>query len=242
MSKQFKGKTCVYCAQPESSEDGDHVLSREFVLPRNRDGLPKVPACKVCNNVKSHLEHYLTAVMPFGGRHVAANETLSSMVPRRLQRNRRLHDSLSLFRSAIYTSHNGGPWVRLVSLPLDGDRLLRLCEMMVKGLTFHHWDVVLQNSDVVRATLLTRHGKRFVDPLLRLRGARQVNKSIGGGALNYEGVEVRDVERASIWKMSLYGAQMGEAHDCDAVGSDIYVFTSPADAENIVKFIDAVTQ
>ena len=70
MSEKYKNKTCVYCMTTNSSEDGDHVVSREFFLPEKRAGLPKVPACKACNNAKATLEHYLTAVMPFGGRHV----------------------------------------------------------------------------------------------------------------------------------------------------------------------------
>lgn len=94
MSKKYKGKTCVYCAVPNSSEDGDHVVSREFFLPEKRANLPIVPACKTCNNTKSKLEHHLTAVMPFGGQHADSNESLSTMVPPRLAKNNKLFSAL----------------------------------------------------------------------------------------------------------------------------------------------------
>jgi hypothetical protein len=55
-SKKFKGKTCIYCCIPESSECPDHVVARSFFLDRNRGNLPQVPACRSCNKKKSDLE------------------------------------------------------------------------------------------------------------------------------------------------------------------------------------------
>ena len=95
MSKRYKNQTCTYCVTPNSSEDGDHVVSREFFLPEHRANLPKVPACKECNNRKSRLEHYLTAVMPFGARHSDAGATLEKLVPRRLAKNAKLSRELA---------------------------------------------------------------------------------------------------------------------------------------------------
>jgi hypothetical protein len=37
-----------------------------------RSQIPQVPACIRCNRDKSDLEHYLTAVLLFGGRHANA--------------------------------------------------------------------------------------------------------------------------------------------------------------------------
>ena len=45
------------------------MFAREFFLTDRRAQFPKLPACETCNNVKSKLEHYLTAVLPFGGRY-----------------------------------------------------------------------------------------------------------------------------------------------------------------------------
>ena len=66
MSKRFRDKPCVYCLTNPSTTTGDHVFAREFFPEAARANLPKVPACESCNNEKSHLEHYLTAVLPFG--------------------------------------------------------------------------------------------------------------------------------------------------------------------------------
>src|SRR5438552_3077487 len=93
MSKKFKGKPCVYC-RDRLSEDGDHVVSRMFFPINRRAHLPKVPACKACNNEKSLLEHYLTAVMPFGARHADAAEVIE-MTPARLAANRALHERIA---------------------------------------------------------------------------------------------------------------------------------------------------
>ena len=43
------------------------MIAREFFLPERRAHRPQVPACNACNNTKSLLEHYLMAVLPFGG-------------------------------------------------------------------------------------------------------------------------------------------------------------------------------
>ena len=67
-SKKFAGELCVYCNSSPAVVP-DHVFAREFFLVNQRDKLPQVPACDKCNNEKSHLEHYLTALLPFGGSH-----------------------------------------------------------------------------------------------------------------------------------------------------------------------------
>lgn len=94
VSKKFKNKTCIYCANA-TSETADHVFAREFFLLNQRDGLPKVPSCQQCNKEKSDLEHYLTALLPFGGRHENAKDNLKKMVPKRLKKNKKLHRELS---------------------------------------------------------------------------------------------------------------------------------------------------
>jgi|ERR1700722_1420649 len=68
MSKKFKGMQCAYCLDAVATTV-DHVFSREFFLVEDRGYLPEAPACKACNDEKSRMEHYLTAVLPFGGRH-----------------------------------------------------------------------------------------------------------------------------------------------------------------------------
>jgi hypothetical protein len=83
MGKKFKGMKCAYCLDAPATTV-DHVFSREFFLVEDRGYLPEAPACKRCNDEKSRMEHYLTAVLPFGGRHTQARVNLESHVPPRL--------------------------------------------------------------------------------------------------------------------------------------------------------------
>ena len=52
------------------------------------------------------------------------------MVPRRLQKNRKLHLELA--------QHQSGP-----TIPLDSDRLEDLFGLVAKGLIWHHWNAYL---------------------------------------------------------------------------------------------------
>ena len=147
MSKKYKNKTCVYCVTPNSSEDGDHVVSREFFILDKRANLPQVPACKACNNAKSRLEHYLTAVMPFAGRHADSGINLDLMVPKRLASNNKLHAALAQGADTFFTSRNGEPWSTEMILPFDGEQLLALFEYISKGLAFLHWEIYLPSEN-----------------------------------------------------------------------------------------------
>ena len=55
MGKGYTDGSCVYCIE-RKAEVGDHVVARQFFLPERRGNLPKVPACKRCNNDKSRLD------------------------------------------------------------------------------------------------------------------------------------------------------------------------------------------
>lgn len=204
MGKGFKGMPCVYCLQAEA-QDGDHVLSRKFVLPEHRDNLPKVPACKACNNDKSKLEHYLTAVMPFGGRHEEAGRNLAEQVPGRLDKNERLHRELADGAERYLVSENGGPWEPGMKVPLDGRALERLFEYMTRGLAFHHWGMLFGPTHVVRAAFLAEAARGPFEGLMT-KNADRVRDSLGGGAFEYEGAVAKDGSGLTVWRMSLYGA------------------------------------
>jgi hypothetical protein len=138
MSKRFKGKTCVYCAAAPSTRTGDHVFAREFFIDVRRRNLPKVPACEACNNEKSKLEHYLTAVLPFGGRHADSTENLSTLVTPRLAGQGQIW------------SREGGLIVPVRTLPVDGEKIGRLFEFITKALLWHHWKVILEETTALQ--------------------------------------------------------------------------------------------
>lgn len=61
----------------------------------HRGAIPHVAACAPCNNAKSALEHYLATVPPFGGNHPLSKPMLGNTVPRRLDKNKKLHRALA---------------------------------------------------------------------------------------------------------------------------------------------------
>lgn len=238
MSKAFRGKTCIYCHQ-NPSEDGDHVLSRQFFLPAKRDKLPKVPSCKECNNKKSKLEHYLTAIMPFGGQHPDAGITLSTMVPPRLARNKKLHSILSGGVGYVYVSENGGPWIRRMQLPFEPKHLLDLCEFLIKGLAWHHWKILLTPDHIIKTGFFTETGSKIFDQLLFLKSKNHIVVNLGGGVFNYEASQSAECDELTIWRMSLYQVQVGgdpkaPFEKC----TNVYAITAPKGMQSAEKFID----
>jgi hypothetical protein len=94
LRRDFRGALCAYCGTATATSE-DHVFAKKFFLERDRDSLPKAPACDGCNNRKSALEGYLTVALPFAGRHAQAVENLTTAVPKRLAGNRRVSRQIS---------------------------------------------------------------------------------------------------------------------------------------------------
>lgn len=236
MSKRFKNKPCVYCLHP-SSDDGDHVICRQFFLPQHRGNLPKVPSCRGCNKKKSDLEHYLTAVLPFGGQHAAAGVMLKTMVPPRLGKNAKLHSILTAGKRTALSSRNGGPWVPQMSIPFDSQRLLTLFEYIAKGLAWHHWQVYLGHEHLVKAGFFIGAGQRSFEAILSMNGNR-VKANLGHGTFKYEGVQSHECPELTVWRMSFYGVKMGgdrkmHLEHC----SHGYVITAPKKMPAASKFV-----
>jgi hypothetical protein len=205
MSKQFKGKHCAYCAVAGASETGDHVFAREFFLLSQRDNLPKVPSCLPCNQKKSELEHYLTALLPFGGRHADATANLTTMVPKRLARNRKLHLELSEGSQKIWTKESSRLHVRTTALPFDGQRLEDLLAFIVRGLMWHHWQVLLGADSFVDVLSLMARGEKFFARYSGMRAKHRVQETVGNGTFIYKGAQGVDNPQVSVWEFSVFG-------------------------------------
>jgi hypothetical protein len=224
-SKKYKNKPCVYCRK-QPSEDGDHVVCREFFPLNRRANLPKVPACKGCNNDKSLLEHYLTAVLPFGARHQDAHAVIE-MTPARLARNRALHERLALGLRHILRATNGGPWEMGLTVPLDSQAVEKLFEFVVKGLAWHHWRLELDDSHFVRASFLTAAGGQRFEPFFRGNARTRVNENLAAGGFSYEGVQAQDNAALTLWRMSLYGLEVGGGQPPGERANLVYGITAP---------------
>jgi hypothetical protein len=212
MSKKYRGKTCVYCGVPGSSECGDHVLAREFVLVRHRKGLPIVPACGPCNTKKSKLETSLTVYLPFGARHQDAPETLSTLVPKRLtkQPKIRAHVEQALDRS-WFPSPQALFQPREIEMLMPADEIEAWVSMVCAGLIAFHWGVIVAGLVDIEPILIPTDAEPEISLAFRARASHRVGPvTIGGGALTYEGVMDETTELGSAWRLQVYGGiQMG---------------------------------
>lgn len=207
MLKELRGKLCAYCvAAPGVTPD--HVFARGFLPPDKREGLPTVPACEKCNGEKAKLEHYLTAVLPFGARHQDAHENLESMVPARLEQNLRLKRELSA--GADVTSSGG-----LETVPIDGEKLEELFGYIARGLAWHHWPEVLTPDHGSKVWCLTKAGKLLVwdEHFSKLLSPDRVNVNLGDDALVYEGARGKEHDHMSIWHFQFLGGAVMSAGD-----------------------------
>lgn len=232
MSKKFQNKPCVYCTT-RASRDGDHVVSREFFLPevRAKINFPKVPACGECNNDKSKMEHYLTAVLPFGGQHANSLKTLETMVPPRLVRNGPLSNSLKTGFKVFPASPGGG------AVPFEGKRLLKYLEIVSMGLAFWHWKIYLPPGNcLIRAVFPTNNGRLILEELLNKNARDRVKGNLGEDVFSYEGAQAVDCPELTIWRMSLCGVVVGErAKQTMETSSNAYVFTGPKSMRSVVN-------
>jgi hypothetical protein len=204
MSKRFKGKACVYCTAEGRADTGDHVFAREFFPLDLREDLPKVPACQRCNNEKSKLEHYLTAVLPFGGNMAASSRILEEMVPGRLAKNAKLHQHLAKNQGSVLIKRHG-VIQRAMTVPIEADRLHGLFRYIVRGLAAHHFETLLPTDYFVGVGILTEFGESFVGPMLQRNGRAKVQGSVGGGVFEYVGVQAVDDPSLTVWCFKVYG-------------------------------------
>lgn len=216
---------CVYCADA-IAVTGDHVFAREFFLKNQRANLPQVPACDKCNNAKSVLEHYLTSLLPFGGMHAQANETLATMVPKRLRANKKLHNALRV--GMTYAENNGS---RNMLLPINGCFVTELFEYIVKGLAWYHWNTIIEKTSVVSATTLTRTGEEFFRKrFFALNAKAYIENTVEDHVFSYTGIQAIDTDQITIWLLTIYaGIRMIEGGAVNEYSNVIGVFTSPVE-------------
>lgn len=221
MSKQYKGKTCVYCAIQGSSSTGDHVVARSFFSSDERDNLPQVPACPGCNTDKSALETYLAALLPQGARHQEDVSAYQAESRRRIDKNQKLFRELKA--GAITSSEGGriGKSVAEIMLPIDSSRLLELSKYIAKGLLFYHWQVIVPKDQVIHSQFMSDVGESNFDNLvsdlrkkaadaplddvLRTTGLVQ----LGRETVTYEGLFSPLDEPFSVWRLNFYRVMLG---------------------------------
>ena len=175
-----------------------------FFLPEKRSNLPKVPACKKCNGDKSELEHYLTAVCPLGACHADAALHLAEMVPPRLAKNRKLHYKLAQERDYLWVYQNC-LFRPTLKIPFDSTKLNQLFCLIIRGLLWHHWGVLLTSEVFVRAGCLIDKAEQLFQTFFNRNATQRVICDLGNGTIHYEGVQGVDSPYLSLWKFLIYG-------------------------------------
>lgn len=228
MGKRFKGITCAYCGEPGISSTGDHVIPRQFVPEPLRANLPQVPACAACNNSKSIDEHYLATVLPFGGNHPESSAMLERDVPRRLERNRKLHQALAESQGQIRLNEDGVV-ATTTTLMVEAERITRFTRRVIQGLHAHHWGPIPKGT-WVGAGLLAPTGVKFHHDLMHMGGVR-LRGDIGQGLFSYAALRSFEPPYLSAWWLRLFGGVMLGGDDAvpDYVTRDLYgmVATKP---------------
>jgi hypothetical protein len=206
VSKKFKGKWCVYCVKAPATTE-DHVFARGFFLLEDRHNLPKAPACRRCNEEKSRLEHYLTLVLPFGGRHAQAVAALQTDVLRRLAKNNKVRQELiNSMEPAWLREGSDGLFRPTGVFTIDGPKLDALLKYVARGLTWHHWKVYLRIEDYVDTLFLPDLlAAAFEERFQTWRVARRERNDLGRGTIQYEGVQATDPTALTVWGVTMYG-------------------------------------
>lgn len=240
MSKRFKGKPCAYCATEKATTE-DHIFAREFFTLEDRHDLPKAPACQICNRTKGKFEHYLTAVLPFGGRHTAAVDNLQTNVPGRLAKNQKLNKALLGSTKPAWLRENGGLYQQTGMVDFDGDKLIALLKFIGRGLAWHHWKVYLRPDDDVSVMLMPGMASAYFASMVSgWRSAQRVNEDLGNGTVQYVGVQAPDPPQLTVWTISMYGGVVlsndrrkadGEQQSC----SIWWVITGPRELNDTIS-------
>ncbi|WP_458777146.1 HNH endonuclease [Desulforhopalus sp. 52FAK] len=205
MSKKYVNKKCVYCNERNSIRQGDHLFARAFFTENERANLIKVPACNECNNIKSRLEHYLTTVIPFGGRHKNAKENLRKNVPPRLNKNKKLHSFMANSRNHLPLDLATGEIGKAMVMPFDGEQYTELFKFILKGLAWYHWGTYVQKETTLFTPALTKFGHELFETHIFSQGKNhQIHNSLGDHAIQYKGLRANDNEQYSIWLFNFY--------------------------------------
>ncbi len=198
-SKKYIGKTCVYCARALSAT-GDHVFARSLFPEEQRGNLPKVPACRACNEAKAELEHYLAALLPFGGRQPGSAEHLQATVPGMLAKNAALLRELRDGQEKVWTREATG-LVQTTALPFQGERLDEYWALVARALSWHHWREIILPTTVVTSQCVTPFGQQVYAPLFDVAGARKVEVTLGKEMVTYAGVQDSVKPQITAWRL-----------------------------------------
>lgn len=209
-----------------STTTGDHVVARQFVPTDLRNNLPKVPCCEGCNNKKSQLEHYLTTILPFSGRHSYAEKTLIS-TQRRLSKNQGLAREIE--KSFVLDQRiDAGDVSSLLTITFDSQKLTALSEYIARGLDLVNEGREFKTNIGYYAHSITDFGDTtFRDVYFKSHEGIYNTNSIGGEFLEYESFHASSDQNISFWIFSYFGGIQFAGQTAGDIANKIWVFSGP---------------
>ena len=204
MGRKYVGKRCAYCAQ-KTADTEEHIFARSFFLVQERANLPKAPGCNACNRKKADLEHYLTTVLGFGGKHAGTTANLALNAPRRLGKNRKLHTKLLAGAEMAWLKDEGAIYVPTVSLPFDGAKLEELLKYIARGLAWHHFGKYMGADWCIRVLFPPDIVSSYFQALFETLGKEKiVAANLGRETVYYAGALIGPPD-LFMWKIRFYG-------------------------------------
>ena len=203
MSKKFRGKSC---GKLGVSEDGDHVIARAFFLDADRSNLPKVPACKACNNAKSKLETEVGASLLIGSK-LPDGDKVRAMVGDRLAKNARVYRSLGLERPAQWVNMNG-VLQKMHAITVSADAIKHLMELILRGLFFHEFGEPLAAGWYPEVSMLQPESEaQFWSSLRKFFPANSTSMKtdLGRGTFVYSGLRSASHPPLTVWQFAWHG-------------------------------------
>jgi hypothetical protein len=207
VSKRFKGKDCAYCPKVKAkATTDDDVFAREFFTLADRHDLPKAPARQKCNGDKGKFEHYLTATLPFAGRHAQAVENLQGGVLRRLDKSQKLSRELLGSLKPGWIRENGGLYQKTSIMDFDSEKFQGWLKFVGRGLAWHRWNLYPRPADDLSVMLMSDENSAIWAAMTSgWRNARRVVQNLGNGTVEYVGVQAEDPPRLTVWTVRMYG-------------------------------------
>ena len=195
----------MFIVASKAFPDGRSCHREKFFSGEAQGESPQVPSCEQCNREKSELEHYLTAVLPFAARHADALPIYKLWCLHGLHGKSKLVRQLDAGMSKVWSREPSGIVVPTSAIPFDGEKLEKLFALIVKGLMWHHWKVLLGKDCNISVMTPGTMQKNIFDELQQKNARARLNENLGEGTIIYKAAQGTTNPIISVWEFIIYG-------------------------------------
>ncbi|MHB9026667.1 MAG: hypothetical protein ACYC7E_21255 [Armatimonadota bacterium] len=151
------------------------------------------------------MEHTLTAVLPFGGRQESAAENMLTQLPKRLDKNKRLHQAILDGKKDIWTTEHSDLALPSISIPIEHTTIEELFTYVVRGLLLYHYKIRLSPAHTVKVIFVESSMANNAYQRLFQYKDYIINENLGEGTFVYEGVQCLEYPEATAWWFTIFG-------------------------------------